>query len=534
MARRKTGGGFGIRGIMVDPARQGERHEYYFELLELMAEWGLNTLWWHFADDEGFMLKLRSHPELATPHAFSRTEIRDLIDRAAELGIDVVPEVESLGHGRYITRLRKYRELADGPEIGFNAVCPSHPRTLPLLEEIITEVADLFPSPYFHAGLDEVDLGQCPRCRRRARGRPRWWVYAQHVKAIHKVVRGRGKEMVMWADHVERAPGMLRVLPKDVVLAHWQYRQIRPEPIRRSLKAGFRVVGCPALCRWGNMIAPNDAAYANMNDMTATLAKLRPASAVLGGVNTCWTLWRGLRDAYQPAVAFTGEMFTAGRPVDGRRVMRRFAQTRYGAGAKAGDAIWRLQQAMPTQPEVAAALFDSPTDMFSALELAGRGTLAERADSLASFTADLAEAAAGARDNRAELRALVLAGRVAGLCCGQVDALSRAVERYRRAEDLNELGAGVRMLSGPLREALKVLRAMRRNAATVARAVDREWDRTRYGDDPKKSSFTGRRYSRDALLPKLERHERFLGRLTESMTEALAAHRKGGAFPFGL
>ena len=138
----------GIRGLMVDPARLTERHEFYFDLLESMAAWGMNTLWWHFADDDGFVLKLKSHPELATPYAFSRSEMRRLIDAAGKLGIDVVPEVESLGHARYITRLRQYAHLADGSTdgSGLNAVCPSHPDTLDILGEIIAEVAEVFDS----------------------------------------------------------------------------------------------------------------------------------------------------------------------------------------------------------------------------------------------------------------------------------------------------------------------------------------------------------------------------------------------------
>ncbi|MHC4718709.1 MAG: family 20 glycosylhydrolase, partial [Planctomycetota bacterium] len=60
MARRRAKE-WDVRGIMVDPARLVERHEFYFDLLEQMAAWGLNTLWWHFDDDEGFMLALDGH-----------------------------------------------------------------------------------------------------------------------------------------------------------------------------------------------------------------------------------------------------------------------------------------------------------------------------------------------------------------------------------------------------------------------------------------------------------------------------------------
>jgi hypothetical protein len=535
MGERRSKHVFGIRGIMADPARLVERHEFYFALLEDMAAWGMNTLWWHFTDDEGFMLRLKSHPELATPHAFSRAEMKRLIARAAELGIDVVPEVESLGHARCITRLRKYRELADGPEYGFNAICPSHPRTLPLLAEIINEVAELFPSRCFHAGLDEVDFGDCPRCRRRGRGKPHWWVYARHVRAVHAIVRAAGKEMIIWADHVEKGPGMLRALPKDIILAHWQYGAVRADAIRRSLRAGFRVVGCPALCHSGDMIMPNAANYDNMDAMTQTMAKLRPRSAVLGVVNTWWTLWRGLRDAYLPAAAYTGEMLRRGGPLGRPGFMRRFARERFGlTGRAGGDALWALHQAMLSRQEVAAALFDSPTDMHAALALAAHGTLADRGARLAEATRSLRRCAPGVRTHRKAFDALVLAGRIAALCCEQVEALASAVEDYRRAEAMHESGHRIEQAVRPLRAAARTLRRMQRSVETLARAADREWDRTRYGDDPKKGIGRGRRFSLDALLPKLDRCRRFLAKLSGGLEDGVARYRKTGVFPFGL
>ncbi len=76
MLRKSKSRQLGFRGLMLDPARLTERHDFYFKLLPQLAEWGFNTLWWHFSDDEGFALKLKSHPELASPYAFTKTEMK--------------------------------------------------------------------------------------------------------------------------------------------------------------------------------------------------------------------------------------------------------------------------------------------------------------------------------------------------------------------------------------------------------------------------------------------------------------------------
>lgn len=58
---------FPIRGLLTDPARLTRRRESYFQLLPQLAEWGCNTLWLHFCDDEGQAFRFRSHPELGSP-----------------------------------------------------------------------------------------------------------------------------------------------------------------------------------------------------------------------------------------------------------------------------------------------------------------------------------------------------------------------------------------------------------------------------------------------------------------------------------
>ncbi len=519
-----------VRGVMLDPARLIERHEFYFELLENLSGWGLNTLWWHFADDQGFMLRLPRHPEIAGPHAFSKSEMRRLLERAARCGIDVVPEVESLGHARYLTALPQYAELGDGTELGFNAICPSHPRTLPLLAEIIEEVAELFPSRYFHAGLDEVDLGDCPRCRRRSRGRPRWWLYATHVRAVHEIVRSCGKEMILWADHVEKDPAMLKVLPKDLILAHWHYTDVRSEAFRGGLAAGFRVIGCPALCHWGDMLMPNAPNFANMDAMVRTVGRLRPRSAVLGVVNTAWTLWRGLRDAYLPAMAYTGAMLQAAAPVDKQAFFRNFARQFFGLGGAAGEAIRTLHETMPNRPEITAALFDSPADMHEALLLARRPGFADRAERIDGAVEALEAAAGKAKTRRPELAALVLAGRIAALCCRRVRQLASVAEAYRRAEFAHDRGHRAARLVPSLAELAAKFGLMREELAEALRAAVGEWDRTRYANDLKKGLRGSWRVA-DSLLDRLDRAHRFAAGLERRFRRAVADYHRGGPFP---
>ncbi|MFB3890633.1 MAG: family 20 glycosylhydrolase [Phycisphaerae bacterium] len=544
---------FAIRGLMLDVSRQIERHEFYFSLLDHLARWGFNTLWWHFADDQGFHLKLDSHPEIASPFAFTKEEMRRLVRKAEHLGLDVVPEVESLGHGRFITRLPQYAHLADGDTTHFNAVCPSRPETAKLLGEIIEEVASIFPSPYFHAGLDEVNFGGCPRCRRRGRGRPEWWIYAQHTLAIHDIVtRNCGKRMIIWADHIERQPAMLKVLPKDIIMTQWQYDELRLDAFARSTRAGFQSIAAPALCHHSDLVHPNAQNFRNMDDMVTAVAKMGRRK-VLGIVNTWWTSWRGLRDAYLPAVAYTGRMLTAGRPLDKVKTMAWFAEDFFGlpegeagqrrgrrvgrddereslklsassassalSATSVGRAIWRLHEQVLQGEREMSLTWASPLAMHVAAQVAEEPGFAARKNIVDDCLAVLKAAAGNVRRNRPAFNALVLAARIDAFGLqGAADAkelyrlLANAEGRWCRGADLR-----------PNRDYIARFLARRlRVAQRLCRQADREWDRTRFADDPNKFGDDGRgSLDRpcywDAMLGKLHRHRAYLARLIDDM-----------------
>jgi hypothetical protein len=497
---------FMIRGLMVDQSRQIERPKFYFDLLDHMARWGMNTLWWHFADDQGFHLKLDSHPEIASPYAFTKSQMQAFIDKAGMLGIDVVPEVEALGHTRYITALPQYAHLCDGDPTLYNAICPSHPQTMPLLEEIIREVASIFPSQYLHAGLDEVSVAGCPRCGRKNKGQAHWWGYAQHTLAIHKVVRDCGKRMILWADHVEKAPAMLDVLPKDIILAQWQYTDIRPDAFERAAKAGFESIAAPAMSHWWDLVHANAQNFQNVDDM-ASIAAGDPKT--LGVVNTWWISWRGLRDAYLPAIFHTGKRLQSKSSIDTVATMREYVKDMFDLTDPAvGMAIATLHQRVLQGEREMAQTWATPADMHVAAMLAGEADFADSLTAVEQAKGVLEAAAPKVQRHKAEFKSLVLAADVDYF--GLQHAAS-ARELYRLL-----LAAEIRWHRGaspqPERqEIVKLLAGRLRQAERIVRLVEKDWDRTRYADDPKKHMHDlDAPCEWDAMLGKLARCKAYL------------------------
>lgn len=318
-----------LNGIMIDSARLVERHAYYYRLVEFMAQWKLNVLLFHFCDDQGCALRLPGFEALALPRAFSTREIGKWIAFAAKRGIDVIPEIETFGHTRYLTDNPRYRHLCAGDRKSKSwqtALDPLHPDTIPLMRRLITAVARLFPSPYLHLGCDEVDM--TAYCRKKGLQIEKTW--ADYVNRLAALARRAGKEPMIWADHPARNRKIAQLLRKDLILVEWRYTQnIRDTVLPALKKHGFRkFIVAPSLACYIHRFLPTTPALENTRRMAAFGAKHK----VLGLINTIWCPWRYLQNAMYYGIAYSAHTVRHnGRP-DMRAFQRQFARRVFGTG----------------------------------------------------------------------------------------------------------------------------------------------------------------------------------------------------------
>ena len=176
---------FGFRGMHLDAARQFYTAGALERLLDCMAWVKLNRFHLHLTDDEGWRFDVPGYPELVETAAwrghgrpvppllgsgpepyggiYTRAELGALVQRAAELGITIVPEVDIPGHCYCV--VRTLPRLCDPDETGVyrsiqyfpnDALNPAMPQVYDFLESVFAEVAEMFPSPWLHIGGDEV------------------------------------------------------------------------------------------------------------------------------------------------------------------------------------------------------------------------------------------------------------------------------------------------------------------------------------------------------------------------------------------
>ena len=178
---------FGYRGQHLDCARHFFTVPTILRLLDLMALLKLNRFHWHFADDEAFRLEVDCAPALWQKTAFrgegelvpgvfgggirsggaySKADVAKILNRAAELHIEVLPEIEIPAHSFALVKaIPGLRDPGDNGEEtsvqGYmdNIVNPAMPATWALLEPLMLEVAGLFPLATLHLGCDEAPHG---------------------------------------------------------------------------------------------------------------------------------------------------------------------------------------------------------------------------------------------------------------------------------------------------------------------------------------------------------------------------------------
>ena len=468
------------RGIMLDPARLKERNEYYAAVVDFAARRKANALFLHLTDDNAIALQFASHPTLAGEHAFTAGDIKGLVAQGQRLGMEIIPEIESLGHAGAITGDPRYRGLSEGRS---NCLNPCLPATLSLLDGLYGDCAALFPSEFVHCGLDEVGaLGRSPECQRAYAEDPdkgdvpiEDWAYARHVAALHDLLARRGKRMVMWGDMLLRHRDAVTRIPKDVIIDDWHYgTAVDPSSAEFFTAAGFEVIGSPALVCGGYRVMPSTANLENVKQF----ARIAQRGGLVGLNVTVWVPQRYIADAAWLSFAEAAAIMWEGLPdsegsFDEERFLRAYVYQRFGIEPDTDliGALRSLQQIVPGDAQFRALMPPRPEDLRKLMQeeelpAATEGTARLLHDETPRIVETLEARRPRVMRNVEEFDALLLVARI---------------ERQLGAM----LDLAVNKIAFPLGdEERATLERIASDNQTLLQALDASWDRWRYEDVP--------------------------------------------------
>ncbi|HVL38526.1 MAG TPA: beta-N-acetylhexosaminidase [Fimbriimonadaceae bacterium] len=236
---------FGWRGAHLDVGRHFMPKDFVLRFLDLMALHKLNTFHFHLTEDQGWRVQIEAYPKLTQigsvrketmaghyregrfdgkPHGgfYTRAELREIVEYAAERHITVVPEIEMPGHA--LAALAAYPELSctGGPfEVGTkwgiyeDIFCTGNEDTFKFVETVLSEVLEIFPGKFIHIGGDEAPKARwkaCPRCQARIKAeglKDEHELQSYFIKRVDKFLTAKGRRLIGWDEILEGglAPG---------------------------------------------------------------------------------------------------------------------------------------------------------------------------------------------------------------------------------------------------------------------------------------------------------------------------------------
>ena len=235
---------FGYRGMHLDCSRHFFSVEEVKKYLDIMALYKLNRFHWHLTDDQGWRVEIKKYPKLTEVGAFrngtvikkdwgsndgvryggyyTQEQMKDIVAYAGKLGIVVIPEIDLPGH--MMGALAGYPELGctGGPYevwtrwgISDQVLCPGKDGMFTFLEDVFTELMDIFPSEYIHIGGDEcpkTEWEKCPACQARIkalgikadeRHTAEQFLQSYVTARVQKFLNDHGRKIIGWDEILE-------------------------------------------------------------------------------------------------------------------------------------------------------------------------------------------------------------------------------------------------------------------------------------------------------------------------------------------
>lgn len=233
---------FSWRGMMFDNCRHMFSVKFIKQFIDQLAYHKLNKFHWHLTDDQGWRIEIKKYPLLQTIAAFrngsqygpnrkkdvdsvryggyyTQEQIKEVVAYAASRYIDVIPEIEMPGHS--VAAITAYPYLACNDVsmetgqphevrkvwgVSKDILCAGNDSVFTFLQNVLSEVIQLFPSQYIHVGGDEAPHDawkRCPKCQQRMDEnglKNEAELQSWFVRRMEKFISANGKKLIGWEE----------------------------------------------------------------------------------------------------------------------------------------------------------------------------------------------------------------------------------------------------------------------------------------------------------------------------------------------
>jgi len=326
------------RGVMMDMSHGALPTEKEVERqLDFLARWKTNQYYFY----SEVSIELKGFRLINPEGRFTQDEVRRIIAYGRERHIDVVPCLELFGHLHDLFRVEKYSDLSDLPH--GTEFDPRNPKVMTLLTDWVSQIVQIFPSPFVHIGFDETFQIEIAAQEHGTAAQPAE-LFVRQLTSVDNLFKHYGKTVMAWGDIMVKYPAIVSQLPPGLIAVAWEYDP-GPESHYQHWLAPLAAQHIPHMIATGvtcwNQVMPD---YARSFDNIDTFLANGRKSGAMGMMNTIWTddAQNLLRTAW-PGMAYGAGAAWQSAPMDRGAFFSDYTRLMYG----------------PTvAPEVTAALKD--------------------------------------------------------------------------------------------------------------------------------------------------------------------------------
>ena len=243
---------YNYRGFLLDVARTFQPVHEVKRVIDYMAFCKMNKLHFHLVDNPAWRIEIKKYPQFAEQGGFrggnaklhpiygrfnqkyggyyTQDELRDIVAYAAQRNIEVIPEIDMPGHSKSLGAVHPAIFCNYTPDTSHtngidirNVWCVAKESNYALIEDIVKELVEIFPSQYLHIGGDEVSFSQwkkCPDCQAlmKKEGLKNGEQLEQHfLNRVSKILAKYNRKAVVWDEAVDGG-----LLPKSTMVTGWR------------------------------------------------------------------------------------------------------------------------------------------------------------------------------------------------------------------------------------------------------------------------------------------------------------------------
>lgn len=251
---------FKWRGYMLDVSRHFFPKEDVLQMIDFLAIHKINTLHLHLLDDQGWRIEIKKYPKLTQVGAwrvdredkpwnlrpkqaagekatyggfYTQEDVKEMVTYAQKRFITIVPEIEMPAHVTAALAAYPQFSCTGGPFTVLpggvwpvtDIYCAGNDSTFLFLQDVLSEVIDLFPSKYIHIGGDEAtktEWDKCPKCKKRIKTeglKNSGELQSYFIKRIEKFINSKDRVLLGWDEILEGG------LPPKATVMSWRGTQ---------------------------------------------------------------------------------------------------------------------------------------------------------------------------------------------------------------------------------------------------------------------------------------------------------------------